>query len=167
MYFLNNMNSLLLGFLFYFSLVLLNLVVDRLQVRYKRLSKLSEQLRHMLFYNLILSMLTESYSMIAISCMIGLTNLRISFDNYGETVQSAFCIFALLVLIVFPALVYWILKRNWDSEDLNQLKSKYEPIFESLRTDIGPISLCHPMYFLVRRLFMAVIVVLLKDHLIF
>lgn len=44
---------------------------------------------------------------------------------------------------------------------------KYEPIFEHLKTSIGPISLIHPMYFLFRRLLIAVIVVFLKDHLIF
>jgi hypothetical protein len=77
------MNSLLLAFNFYFMLVLLIFFVDRLQVKYKRLTNLGERLRHMLFYNLILSMLTESYSMIAMCCMIGLN--KISFHNYGET----------------------------------------------------------------------------------
>ena len=44
---------------------------------------------------------------------------------------------------------------------------RYEPIFEDLKTSIGPISLIHPIYFLFRRLLIAVIVVFLKDHLIF
>jgi len=37
----------------------------------------------MLFYNMILSLLNESYSTIAICCMIGLNKL--SFNSYGET----------------------------------------------------------------------------------
>jgi len=77
------MNSLLLGFLFYLSLVLLLLVIDPFKGRDARLASLGERLRHMLFYNLILSMLNESYSMIAICCMIGLNKL--SFSSYGET----------------------------------------------------------------------------------
>jgi hypothetical protein len=132
MYFLNNMNSLMLGFLFYLSLVLLNLVIDRLQVRYNRLSNLSERLRHMLFYNLILSMLTESYSMIAVSCMIGLKNIKA--NSFGEFIQSASCIFAIFVLVVYPILIFWILKKSWNTVEFKDAQEKYEPIFENLRT---------------------------------
>jgi hypothetical protein len=81
----------------------------------------------MLFYNLILSMLNESYSMIAICCMIGLNKL--SFNNYGEITQSALCIFALLLLIVYPVLVTSILAKDWNNKDFNQNMQKYEPIF--------------------------------------
>ena len=109
------MNSLLLAFNFYFMLLLLIFFVDRLQVKYKRLTNLGKRLQHMLFYNLILSMLTESYSMIAMCCMIGLN--KISFNNYGETTQSAFCIFALTLLISYPVLVTWILAKAWDRPD--------------------------------------------------
>ena len=158
------MNSLLLAFNFYFMLVLLIFFVDRLQVKYKRLTNLGKRLQHMLFYNLILSMLTESYSMIAMCCMIGLN--KISFHNYGETAQSAFCIFALLLLFGYPVLVTWILWKDWNKPDFQKTIEKCEPIFEHLKTSIGPISLIHPMYFLFRRLLIAVIVVFLKEHLI-
>jgi hypothetical protein len=79
LYFLNNMNSLLLGFAFYLFLVLLLLLIDPLRGKYKSLASLGEKLRQNLFYNLILSMLTESYSIIAICCMIGLNKLGFSF----------------------------------------------------------------------------------------
>ena len=79
LYFLNNMNSLILAFIFYLLLVLLNLVVDRLQSRHERLDNLAKKLRHMLFYNMILEILTESYSIIAVCCMIGLNKLSFSF----------------------------------------------------------------------------------------
>ena len=159
------MNSLLLGFIFYFSLVLLNLSVDRLQVRCRRLVNLGERLRHMLFYNLILSLLTESYSIIAISCMIGLNKL--SFKNYGETTQSVFCILSLLVLIVYPILIVYILKKAWNRPDFQETMQRYEPICEHLKISLGPISLIHPIYFLLRRLFLAIVIVFLKEHLVF
>ena len=44
---------------------------------------------------------------------------------------------------------------------------QYKTIFEDLRTDSGRISLLHPMFFLIRRFLMAVIVVVLRNHLIF
>jgi len=114
------MNSILLGFNFYFSLVLLLLIVDRVQVRFKILSPLAERLRHMLFYNLILSMLTESYSMIAICSMIGLNKL--SADSFGNFIQSASSIFVLLILTVYPILVFWVLRKSWYMEDFNKTK---------------------------------------------
>ena len=80
------MNSLLLGFALYFLLVLLLLLIDPIRGRCRILASLGEKLRHSLFYNLILSMLTESYSIIAICCMIGLNKIGFSFENYGETV---------------------------------------------------------------------------------
>jgi len=47
------------------------------------------------------------------------------------------------------------------------LMVQFSPIFEDLRFDAGSISLMHPMYFLFRRFLMAVIVVVLRNHLIF
>ncbi len=121
----------------------------------------------MLFYNLILTTLNESYLMIALCCMIGLNKLHFNFHNYGETIQSAFCILALLVLIGYPVLVFWILKKNWKDKDFDEIQKRFQPIFESLRTQIGPIALIDPMYFLFRRFILAMMVVFLKEHLIF
>jgi glycerol-3-phosphate acyltransferase PlsY len=114
----------------------------------------------MLYYNLIISILTESYSMIAVCCMIGLNKLNAG--SFGDFIQSASTIFGLLILIVYPVLVFWVLKKNW-KENLNQTKEKYQPIFENIRTEIGLIALLDPMYFLFRRLLMAMIVVFLKN----
>ena len=61
LYFLNNMNSFLLGFTYYFSLLILSFVLDRIQARYNRLTSIAERLKQMLFYSMILSMLNESY----------------------------------------------------------------------------------------------------------
>ena len=112
------MNSLLLAFAVYFSLILLLLVLDPFKGKNPILSDLGERLRHRLFYNLILEILTESYSIIAVCCMIGLNKLSFSLNNIGETIQSTSCIFALLVLIGYPVLVFWVLRKAWNSEDL-------------------------------------------------
>jgi len=119
MYFLNNMNSLLLGFILYFLLIILLAILDLFQI--KRLISLSEKLRHMLFYNFILSMLTESYAMIAVCCMIGLNKLSFKLELSGEMVQTVCCLFALLVIIVYPPLVFWILKHSWNRVDFDRV----------------------------------------------
>jgi hypothetical protein len=94
--------------------VLLLLVINSCQGKNFRLARFGERLRHMLFYNFILSMLTESYLMIALSCMIALNKLSFT-SSYGETIQSLFCIFALFLIIAYPIRVFWILKKSWNT----------------------------------------------------
>jgi hypothetical protein len=112
-------------------------------------------------------MLAESYSMIAICCMIGLNKMTFNLDNYGETTQTACCLFALLVILVYPLVVYRILSQSWNKPGFDEVKSRFEPIFEGLTTSVGSVVLTHPMYFLMRRVIMAVNVVFLNHHLIF
>lgn len=69
------------------------------------------------------------------------------------------------MLILFPVLILVVLGRNWNIKYLNHAKEQYEAIFEDLRTDAGAISLIHPLYFLFRRFLMAMIVVVVRDHL--
>lgn len=119
----------------------------------------------MLFYNFIISMMTESYSLMSVCVMISF--YKISFASPGEIVQTVSCFIALAVLIFYPLLMLVFLSRNWNAGKIAHLKEQYEAIFEDLRTDYGPVSLIHPMYFLFRRFLMALIVVVEREHLIF
>jgi hypothetical protein len=58
-------------------------------------------------------------------------------------------------------------KRYLIRADFNELKQKYAPFLANLTYSIGPIALIDPMYFFVRRLLMAIIVVAFKDLLAF
>jgi hypothetical protein len=119
-YFLNNMNSLLIGFLAYFGLIAFLMLIDICQGRCEKLSSLTEYLRSLLFYNFIISTLTESYSMMSLCCMIGLS--KISFASFGETVETVSCLSALSVLIIYPVLILVVLYRNWNEKYLERAK---------------------------------------------
>ena len=120
----------------------------------------------MLFYNYIVSMMTESYSLMSLCTIIGL--FKISFASFGDIVQTVSCLSALAVLIIYPLLILLLLGRNWKNPNkMADLMEEFSPIFEDLRIDAGSISLMHPMYFLFRRFLMAVIVVELRNRLIF
>jgi len=56
--------------------------------------------------------------------------------------------------------------KKWDV-NFRYLKDMYAHFFEDLRTDIGPIALIHPFWFLIRRFFMGLIVVVFRNRLIF
>ena len=120
----------------------------------------------MLFYNFIVSMMTESYSLMSVCTIIGL--FKISFASFGEIIQTVSCFSALAVLIIYPLLTLILLSHNWKNPNkMADFMVQFSPIFEDLRIDAGSISLMHPMYFLFRRFLMAVIVVVLRNHLIF
>jgi len=74
LYFLNNMNSMIIGFLVYLVMILLLILIDPFQYRCRKtkLSTVTERLRSLLFYNFIVSMMTESYSLMSVCTVIGL-----------------------------------------------------------------------------------------------
>ncbi|MFO0117774.1 MAG: hypothetical protein ACK521_09240 [bacterium] len=110
------MNSMLIGFLFYFGMILLLILIDPFHRFCKKLSNFTEKLRSMLFYNFIISMMTESYSLMSVCCMIGL--YKISFGSVGEIVESASCLIGLVVLIVYPVLILVLLIFDWNNNRL-------------------------------------------------
>ena len=126
LYFLNNMNSMLVGFLCYFLLILLLLLIDPCQERCRkgRLSSMTDYLRSLLFYNFFISTMTESYSLMSVCCMIGL--FSVSFASFGQSVQTVCCLVALASLVVYPVLLIAIQVRNWKSEkQLKLAKAQY------------------------------------------
>ena len=65
----------------------------------------------MLFYNFIISMMTESYSLMSVCTMIGC--FKISFASIGEIVQTVSCFSALAGLVIYPLFILFYLGYNW------------------------------------------------------
>jgi hypothetical protein len=53
-YFLNNMNSMVIGFMSYFIMILLLLLLDPFQSCSRKISSITEPIRKLLFYNFII-----------------------------------------------------------------------------------------------------------------
>jgi len=109
--------------------------------------------------------MTESYSLMAVCCMIQL--VKISFASYGLIVHTISCFIAFAVLIIYPVLIWWTLYRNWNQIGSEVLFSRFKTLFEDLKMNIGSITLIHPLSFLFRRFLMAIIVVIFRDYLFF
>jgi hypothetical protein len=84
--------------------------------RKRKLPVLTEQLRGMLFYNFIISMMTESYSLMSVCTMIGC--FKISFASIGEFVQTVSCFSALAVLIIYPLFILIYFGNNWKNQKI-------------------------------------------------
>lgn len=112
-----------------------------------------------MFYNTIIGIVTESYSYMAVCCIINLTH--VTFKSPGEIVQTLICFLALLTLIGFPIIMTWYAKKTIQSSE----KQEQEKIFnylEELSLRKGASVLMFPFFFLLRRLLIAASVVMLN-----
>lgn len=164
MYFTNNLGTLLLAFLFYFVSVFFCWLLSFWVPNRPRVARVYENLRASLFYNSFVSMMTESYAVMAVCVMINLE--YIVWDSWGKSVQSAICLLALSLLVLFPVVLSIVSKTSWE-RDFKHLKERIEPFFEDLNLKNGPIVMLQPVYFLLRRFLMAYIVVFYREHLFF
>jgi hypothetical protein len=112
MFFLNNMGSLLIGFVFYFIGLIALFILQCLRNRRTWINKKFASLKKNLLYNSIIAMMLESYSLICVCCLIAFH--KISFKSYGEIVQTSFNFFFFGLIFAFPAIVMCIVKSNWD-----------------------------------------------------
>jgi hypothetical protein len=83
-YFMNNMGSLLIGFLIYLAGVFFILLLSLFLSGRSRLKRFFIKLKKVFLYNQFVGMMMESYSNICVCCLIAFFN--ISFASYGEIV---------------------------------------------------------------------------------
>ena len=83
-YFLNNLGSILIAFIFNFLSVFLLLLLDQCVSRSDWIAKRAEKLRKDLFYNSIVGTMIETYSILSVSCLINLHFIR--FGTSGQAV---------------------------------------------------------------------------------
>ena len=84
MFFLNNMGSLLIGFVIYLIGLIAILCLSPFLNRKSWVNKCFIKLKKSLLYNSIVAMMMESYSLICVSCLIAFD--KISFKSNGEIV---------------------------------------------------------------------------------
>ena len=114
MYFMNNMGTMFLAFVFYLIGILTLFSLDKCTLRSETIGKWVVRYRHKLFYNVFVSMMLESYSMISVCSLIHLH--RIKFNSYGEIIQSVVLIIFFSSLFIFPAILIIVVKQQWNQK---------------------------------------------------
>ena len=68
-----------------------------------------------------------------------------------------------------PAIMIFLAKRHWKDDDYLTTpdKARFLALFEGLDVTKGPVILIHLIFFMLRRLILALIVVTMKDVLAF
>jgi hypothetical protein len=82
MFFLNNLGTLLVVFLFYFISIMFLMLLDCFVENRPRIGRLHDKIRDSLFYNTFVSLMMESYGVMAICVMINLEYIR--WESFGE-----------------------------------------------------------------------------------
>jgi hypothetical protein len=132
-YFMNNMGSLLIGFLIYFAGVFFLLFLSLFLNGRSRLKRFFIKLKKIFLYNQFVGMMMESYSNICVSCMIACFN--ISFDSYGEIVQTVTNFTFILLSFAFPLVVIYTVTKDWDPiektwKTKTMIRRRYGAMFE-------------------------------------
>ncbi len=108
-------------------------------------------------------MFIESYLVASISCLISFYNAR--FISASEIIQAVIAILIFLMLLGMPTIFIFLAKRHWKDDDymLTADKARFLAFFESFDVSKGSVILIHLIFFMLRRLILALIVVTMKD----
>jgi len=106
----------------------------------------------------------ESYSMLSICCMINLKYLQ--WDAFNTVTMSLLAIVVSLLLLAFPIYYAWFMTTNFESMTFWSMRQKYGAFYKDLELRHGKLVLMQPLWFLARRLLLAVMVVFLSTTVI-
>jgi len=162
--FLHNMGTMIFFYVLYPFLIL----VHKISMKFRNCSrccrKTQSKLRGLLYYNWLIATIFESYAIIALCCLIQLPVM--SFETYGLSVQGLLAIMFSLLIMTVPFIMLRHAVRNFHALETDVMKRKYGALYEDLKLAQGKMVFLQPGFFLVRRLMLAIAVVVAYDTLI-
>jgi len=157
-YFLHNLGTLALAFVFFVATVLFSVLLVHCNVwggwlfnaleedssgqghlTVANISYYGERLQKKLFWGSLIHLMTESYSMLTISCMINMRYLKFNAVNTGF--MSLLTIVVTLVLLAIPIYMANKLTKNFSVLQLRPFKTKYSAFYEELQLQNGEMVL--------------------------
>lgn len=116
-----------------------------------------------LFWNKLISFVTEAYMQLTISCLINFLSFK--FTSVGTAISSSAAVVAFIVCLGFPVFSYCFLYRNRQNLETCEFKEKFESLYEGLNYKLGHfIVLAEPAFGFARVLFLIGSLVLLQSH---
>ena len=117
-----------------------------------------------LFYNGLLSLFVESYSLTIVGCLINMSFLR--FDSFGLGFHSVMCLAFTVLTLLWPLQLFYLLVRKFHHLRSKYYRGRYGTIYEQIYLKEDSKVLLQPMFFFLRRLLLAIAVVILDQVLI-
>lgn len=98
-----------------------------------------EYLQKKLFWNGLVNIVTESYTMLAVSCMINLQHLK--FDALNSGLMSTLTIVVTLLLIALPVYYIRFIENNFEVLEDPKFKRKHADLYKELQLRNGTMVL--------------------------
>ena len=157
-YLLHNLGTLAIIFAIYALASLVSYLARRSS--YNSIRSWGFDLHESLHYGTFISMMFESYLILTVSCFINMKHL--AFSGVSVSVMSLLTINSLLLLIAFPLGYSIFLIQNFETLDDPDMETPHGKFYEDLELENGMMVLAQPIWFLVRRIVIAVIVLFLN-----
>ena len=161
---LNNMGTLAIAYLVWFTAALIAMLVKLGVHTSKRMRNMYTTLKRKLFFNSLISLFVESYSLLCVCCLINTS--YISLKTFGFGFHSVICVFFFGFLVLFPTAIFWYIRRHYSELDTPFMRRHYGNLYEELNLKEGEKVLLQPIFFLVRRMQLALAVVVVTQALI-
>ena len=100
---INNMGTLAIAYLIWILAAFFTMAVKIFIYEFEVVRRTHRMIHRKLFWNSIISLFLESYSLLAVCSMINFS--YISFESYGMTIHSIACLSVLIAIFFLPALV--------------------------------------------------------------
>lgn len=126
-----------------------------------KIEKISKKVDSDLYWGSLLTLINEGFSVVSICFLIHTLN-QFSFETYGLSVQTAFCIlFGGMILLGLPLIFLIIVALNWDYTSEKTMKEKFGHLYQDLNLKLGRWTLIWPIFFLARRMALSIAIVML------
>ena len=124
------MGTLAIAYLIWILTAIVAFILKLFTQKSRRLRKSYKKLKNKLFYNSLISLFLESYSLISVCCLINLS--FISIKSYGVTVHSMTCIFFFAAIILMPLILTWYLVAYFGVLRSNFMLRQFGHFYEDL-----------------------------------
>lgn len=163
-YLLNNMGTMIFMFIIYPMLMIIQKIAQKCKNICNCCRKTHHVLKSVLYYEILITMVFESYLMIIMSCFIAIP--FVSFNSYGESIQSLACICFLAIDLILPYIAICYAAKNFELLNTRRIRARFGALYQDLRLSNGIRVLYQPTFFLIRRIILALTVVVIKEMLI-
>ena len=160
-YFINNMGSFFLALLFDILMIIVWLVIRPFNQTCKCCKKANNKLSQKLFWNSWIVTITQSFMNVALCTLIAFKyKFVLGEGEWGEQIQSAFCLFFTAIYLAIPFGCLVIVMRKFESLENMHYQRRFGAFYEGLKLKNGRKVLIEPTLYLLRRLALALLVVL-------
>ena len=124
------MGTLAIAYLIWLTIAFIAVLLKMCLSCHRKIRRTYHVLQKKLFFNSLISLYLESYSLISVCCLINMSYL--SFETYGLSVHSVSCIMFLALILLLPPLLCRHLVSIFEDLDERQVKHTFGSFYDEL-----------------------------------